>query len=271
MAKKQSLEKKKAMKAQSLQRKADREREENLILSKCLSFLAVLAVCEIYFLLCYRFFVQSPAKIVVTMTHVIGVVSWVGLAALVVGAVLAVKFRQKKHGQWWLWLAVLGAVLFLGGRLMLTIYPAGTTAMCVITPLLALAGFVYYLYQREFFCAGLGLGLAAAGGWLAHRAATSSTWGTKYIAVEVVVLILVLALLAFSIAVGRNGGVWGKGEKAITLFSGTTQYPVAYAALGFAALCVAVSLFLPALGLYLMWLSIALLFVLAVYYTIHMM
>ena len=42
MAKKQSLEKKKMIKAQSQQRKAERAKEETMILNRCLGLLGVL-------------------------------------------------------------------------------------------------------------------------------------------------------------------------------------------------------------------------------------
>ena len=271
MAKKQSLEKKKILKEQSQQRKADRVKEENAILNKCLGMLGVLVIAEIYFLICYRFFVQGTMQSLVTTSKVIGAVSWIGLAAAVVGIILAVAHRGKKHARWGNWLALLGAVLFLGGRLMLAIYPVGTTVVCVAVPLLALAGFVYYLYQKEFFCSGLGLGVAVFGMWLSRRAAGSAFWDGKALVLEIVLLIVVLALLAFSVAAGRNGGKWGKGEKEKVVFSGTTNYNVMYGTLVLAAAALLVAMFAPAAALYLMWGGIALLFVLAVYYTIHLM
>ena len=271
MAKKQSLEKKKQIRAQSMQRKADREKEEAAILNKCLGMLAVLVVAEIYFLLCYRFFVQGTMQSLVTMAGVIAVVGYIGLAAAIAGAILFAVRRRGKLAQGGVWLLLLGVILFAGSRLMLAIYPTGTTVMCAVVPLLALAGFVYYLYQKEFFCAGLGMGLAVAGMWLAHRAVGSAAWSSRYVIVEVVLLILVLALLAVTVAIGRNGGKWGKagGEKMI--FSGTSNYALAYGALVLAAVFILVGIFAAAAALYLMWAGIALLFVMAVYYTIHMM
>ena len=271
MAKKQSLEKKKQIKAQSAPRKTDRAKEEAAILNRCLGLLGVLVVAEIYFLMCYRFFVQGTMQTLVTMSNVIAVVGYVGLALAVAGVIGAVARRGKSYAHAAAWAALLGAVLFIGGRLMLAIYPAGTTVMCVAVPLLALAGFVYYLYQREFFCCGLGLGLAVAGMWLAHRAAGSASWGTRYMVVEAVLLVLVLILLALTVVIGRNEGRWGKGEKAVRVFSGATNYAVAYGALVLAAAALLAGIFAPAAALYLMWAGIALLFVLAVYYTMHLM
>lgn len=118
---------------------------------------------------------------------------------------------------------ILGLVLFGGGRLMLAIYPEGTTVMCVAVPLVALAGFVYYLYQREFFFSGLGVGLAVGGMWLAHRAVGSAVWGRQYVAIEAVLLAAVVVLLILAVAIGKNGGKWGKGDAARTVFSGTTE------------------------------------------------
>ena len=49
MAKKQSLEKKKMIRAQSLQKKEDRAKEEAALLNRCLGLLGVLVAAEIYF------------------------------------------------------------------------------------------------------------------------------------------------------------------------------------------------------------------------------
>ena len=271
MAKKQSLEKKKMIKTRSEQRKEEREKEETAILNRCLGMLGVLVVAEIFFLMCYRFFVQGTAQMLVTMAGVIGVVSWIGLAAAAAGVILAVVRRGKPHAHWGGWLLLLGLVLFAGGRLMLTIYPLGTTVACVAVPLLALAGFVYYLYQREFFCAGLGVGVAIAGMWFARRAADSASWSGKALIVEIVLLVIVLAVLAFALSVGRNGGKWGKEEREKVIFSGTTNYRVMYGVLILAAAALLAAMFAPAAAMYLMWVGIVLLFVLAVYYTIHLM
>lgn len=96
MAKKQSLEKKKMIRAQSLQKKEDRAKEEAAILNRCLGLLGVLVVAEIYFLMCYRFFVQGTMQTLVSMSNVIAVVGWIGLAVAAVGLALAVARRGKK-------------------------------------------------------------------------------------------------------------------------------------------------------------------------------
>lgn len=271
MAKKQSLEKKNALKAQSARRKTEKAKEESAILNQCLGLLGILTVAEIYFLMCYRFLVQGTFRTVAVMSDVVGVVSWIGLAVLVLGVVLAVVRRGKKYFHASIWLALFGAVLFVGGRLMLAIYPAGTTVMCVAVPLLAVAGFVFYLYQREFFCTGLGLGAAIFGMWFLRRAVGSASFGGTYGIVVAVLLVLILALLALTVVIGRNGGRWGKGEAARKVFSGTTNYTIAYVVLAASAVCLLAAAFAPAAALYLMWAGIAALFILAVYYTVHLM
>ena len=111
MAKKQSLEKKKMIRAQSLQKKEDRAKEEAALLNRCLGLLGVLVAAEIYFLLCYRFFIQGTMQTLVTMSNVIAVVGWVGLAVAAVGLVFALVRRGQKGAQWGAWLVILGLVL----------------------------------------------------------------------------------------------------------------------------------------------------------------
>lgn len=271
MAKKQSLEKKKQLKTQSMKRKAQRAKEEAAIMYHCLGMMGLLVIAEIYFLICYRFFVQGTAQQVLTMWNAVGVMTWIGLIVAAVGVVIMVTRRGKKYAQWGGWLTMLGIVVCIGSRLMLMIYPLGTTVMCVAVPLLALAGFVYYLYQREFFCGGIGLGMAIAGMWLSHKAIDSASWSRNYIWLEAVLFVAVVILAVLCVKIGRNDGKWGKDEGAVSVFSGVTNYNVLYGTLAVAAVMLLVGTFVPAVALYLMWAGIALLFVLAVYYTIHMM
>ena len=270
MAKKQSLDKKNQMKARNAQRKQERAKAESALLYRCLGMLSVLAIAEIYFLLTYRFLVQGTARSMAAMAEFNGAMVWVGLAAAVVGVVLMVVKRGKKAAHWGGWIAMLGVIVCIGSRLAITIFPTGTAVMCVAVPLLALACFVYFLYQREFFFSGLGMGLAAAGMWLSRRAADSAYWSTKYLVIEAVLLIAVLVLLFLAVKIGRSGGKWGK-EETTAVFSDSTNYAVVYGTLGIAAVMLVVGSFVPALALYLMWAGIALLFVLAVYYTMHLM
>lgn len=271
MAKKQSLEKKKQMKNQSMQRKADRQQEERVILHRCLALLAVLAVAEVYFLVCYRFFVNGTMQSLVAWADIIGVVNWAALGVALFGVILGFVCRSKPIGKLGFYLDLLGLLVFFGGSLMLSIYPMGTTVACVAMPLFALAGLVYYLYQREFFYAGLGVGLAVVGMWLARKAVGSASWSGKYMVVEIVFLVVIAVLLVLAVMIGRNGGKWKKGEQARQVFSGSTNYAMVYGSLVAAAAAILVGMFAPAAALYLMWIGIAWLFVLAVYYTVHMM
>lgn len=107
--------------------------------------------------------------------------------------------------------------------------------------------------QREFFFSGLGVGLAVGGMWLAHRAVGSAVWGRQYVAIEAVLLAAVVVLLILAVAIGKNGGKWGKGDAARTVFSGTTNYSLAYGALAAAAAAIVLGIIAPACALYLLW------------------
>ena len=132
-------------------------------------------------------------------------------------------------------------------------------------------GFVYYLYQREFFFfSGLGVGLAVGGMWLAHRAVGSAVWGRQYVAIEAVLLAAVVVLLILAVAIGKNGGKWGKGTLRGPCFPGRRIIPCLWCA-GRRRRPLCWGIIAPACALYLLWAGIALLFVLAVYYTMHLM
>lgn len=269
--KKVSVQKRRQMQNNGMQKRAQREKAEAMILNRCLILLCVLAVTESYFLLCYRFYALGTTDHMLALYPVIGVVGCVAFAVLVVSAAAAIWKRKTRVGRIGSWLAVGAGLIAVGSVLMRMIYPLGTTVMCVVTPLLALAGFVYYLYQREFFFSGVGVGLAVAGMWLSQRAAGSSNWGTRFLIFEFILFAAVMALLALAVYIGRHNGQLVRGGLAVPVFSAHTNYFIVYGALSVSAVMLIVGSFLPAAALYLMWAGIAGLFALAVYYTMRMM
>ena len=271
MAKKQSLEKKMELKNRSAQRKAERAHEESAILYRCLTMLGVLAIAEIYFLLCYKFMVNGTMEQVASMAKTVGIMSWVGLAGAAVGVVLTAVRGLQKFKRLGGWILLLGVVIAVGSQIVLRVFPTGVTFMCVAVPVLAMVGFVFYLYQKEFLFSGLGVGLSIVGAWLAHRAINSSLWSGRVLFVEIVLLVLDLILLAVSVKIAKNDGKWGKGGKGVQVFTNTTSTGLLNGALGFAAAALLIVAFAPSTALYLMWAGIGILFILAVYYTVHMM
>ncbi|MCR5825133.1 MAG: hypothetical protein K6G54_01060 [Oscillospiraceae bacterium] len=247
-------------------RKARREKSERNM-NRAVLLLTAGLVAEWYLLMVDRYYARGTVSQVVTWYDALGVLVWVGLAALAAGVVLLVLRARKP------WFARLGAVLAACGgffafssMLMRQFYPAGVMAMCVLVPVLLLLGIVYLFYQAEFSLQATALAMGIAALVLLGR---SSSLTAR--ACAVLALLGIAALLACALLLKKRGGVWKRGEREVRVLSAKADYRLA---LGVPALClvlVLVALVAPAVAFYATWVLSLAAFALAVYYTIRLM
>lgn len=224
-------------------------------------------VAEWYLLMADRYYSRGSIRQFIAWYDALGVLLWVGLAAIAAGAVL-LALRKRKA-----WFTKAGAALLGAGAfftftsaIMRRFYPSGTTAMCVLVPVLLLLGVVYLFYQAEFLvqAAALAAGIAA----LAMLGRSSSSLVRLC---AVLALCGIAVLLAGVFLLKRKGGMWKLGGAETRVFPANADYRLA---LGVPALCFALvlaALLVPALAYYATWVLAVAAFALAVYYTIKLM
>ena len=252
------------------QKKADKEKQDNLVLSRVYYVFLVGLVAECYLFLVYRGYAVGSVDSMLAWNTVLKVLMWVGLAALVIGAVVwYMKREDKKLRRIMPWVAGAGAFFALSGWVMTHFFSngMGVTTMCVLVPNVAVFVLVYLLYQHECALSTVALGGAMFTVWVRSASASSNHWKIPVI----VGCIAALALLAAA-AYLANKAQKDEGKlKKIQVLSPECDYRILYAALAVAAVGVLLAVLLPAISVYLMWLLGVALFAELVYFTTKLM
>lgn len=247
-------------------RLARREKSERNM-NRAVILLTAGLVAEWYLLMVDRYYARGTISQLLAWYDFLGVMRWVGLAVLAAGVALLVLRARKS------WFARLGgAFAVCGGFFAFTsfamrhVYPTSVTVMCVLVPVLLVLGIVFLFYQAEFFVQSTALAMGLGAAVLLSRSGT-----TLVKACSILSLLGICAIIALVLLLKNSGGVWKHGDKQTSVFSSSTDYRLT---LGVPALClalVAVSLAVPSVAFYAIWVLAAAAFALAVYYTIKLM
>ena len=252
------------------QKKAEKEKQENLILNRVYYVFLLGLAAECYLFLVYRGYAMGSVSSMLAWDTALRVLMWAGLAALVIGAAAAyVKRADKKLRKIMTWVAGTGGFFALSGWIITHFFinGAGVSAMCVLGPILAVLALIYLLYQHECALNTAALGGAMFSVWLRGAAANSSAWKIPVI-VGCVAALALLAAAAYLVSKAQKAE--GKLKK-VQVLSLECDYRILYAGLAVAAAGVLIGLLVPAISVYLMWLLGVALFAELVYYTTKMM
>ncbi|MBU5626025.1 hypothetical protein KQI82_03600 [Oscillibacter sp. MSJ-2] len=227
------------------------------------SMAVFLAGCaaEIYLLFINKYLVDGTLDQVLAMAEALPYVIYAGLGVLALGLVLLALWWKRGGAlrKTAAWIAGVGA--FVAGATFVCLHYVadGTRAMCVAVPVVMLLGVVFLLYQRECFFSVGSLSLALIALYACRRSFSPN------VKIAVCVLIAVLALIVVLVRMAeKNGG----RLKDIRLFAKETDYLPVYGSIGLSAASLAVTLIVNSAAYYAMWLLGAVLFALAVYYTV---
>ena len=228
------------------QKKA-RQHQEDSALNRGLLWVAGAIVLEFLLLMVNKYYINfrvtdSGIAAAETIVHVLRAARWVGLA----GA------------------AACGAAAVCG-YVVITFNAAGVRMLFILVPAWAGLALIYYLYQREFFLAGIAAGFAAVGLWLVR----TSGGRLLYTALTVIALILVAVL---ALALEKKGGAVVLAGREMQLLPRKANYLLVYVTCIGGIVAVAAAQFAgAAVAYYLMYAAVAWVFALLVYYTVKMM
>lgn len=252
------------------EKRAEREQAENQALRRVFNVFLLGLAAEVYLFLVYRAVTGSIDSMLVCYQTVLPVLSWLGLAMLVVGAVVGyIKRADRKVLVPMAYVGGIGLFLALSG-LMMTMFSndnRGVTTMCVLVPILAVLGLVFLLYQHECFLCTAALSGALFAVWAMGTAANSLIWRIP-VTVGMVVAAALLAVCAALVhkAQQSEGRLW-----KVRVFPVDCDYRVIYVVLAIAFVCVLAAMIVPAISYYLMWVLGILLFAELVLYTTKLM
>lgn len=169
-------------------------------------------------------------------------------------------------------LFVVSSALFITVHMVLSFQEGGVRMLFLLVPAWAALALVYYLYQREFFYSALYTGMGAVGLWLLrHRGASGrSVPLTAYGFLVLMAVMLVAGLVALN-QMKKSGGVLKLGGREIQALPADANYTFILLsfAVNVAALVLAFALG-ETVAYYLIYLLVAWLFALLVYYTVKM-
>jgi len=253
----------------------EQRHQEDLALSRGLIWVGAAIVLELLLLLVNKYYVnfystQASVNLAIALQtglKAVRIISLVGMAACAVWAWL----NMKKNGK-----ATVPVVMLLGcaalcfcSHITLAYNDSGVRMLFLLVPAWAALALVYYLYQREFFISGVFTGLGVVVLWLIRHGATSVV--TMYLFLALMVVVIGGGLLWLNM-LRKADGKMKLGGKSVEILPQDANYAIMFAvALVNVAAAVLGLLMGSTIAYYLVYVLVAGLFGLLVYYTVKMM
>ena len=249
------------------QKRADREKQENLALQRVFNVFLLGIAAECYLFVVYRNYVMGTAASLLVWYIVLRWAAIAGGVLLVAGAAAAyVKREQPKLRRIMTLVAVAGLFLAVSGWVMMRFFDKGVTTMCILVPVLTLLGLVYFLFQHECFLSTVVMAASLFTVWVCGSGLDSS-WRVPVMAGSVAAIVI-LGVLAALVRQAQKGEGKLRGVRVLSV---ECDYRVVYAVLAICAVAIVAALAAPAISYYLLWALGILLFAEMVYYTTKLM
>ena len=216
-------------------------------------------VAELYLLILRRFYVNANSDVArfAWYDHYLWILSGIGAGLLVVGVIASIALRKNVKARKNGWIAA-AAGAFVGAATLLVRWNMATLSfMTTVVPVIMLLGILWALYDRECAMALTVLGASLFVLWGFRRYGASMYVGTA-VKVCVAVYLVVLAALAWLTKSGKLSRI---------LSPKADKLPV-YAACGLSGLALLAAFLGTGVSYYAMWALAAVVFALAVYYTV---
>ena len=258
-------------------KRAERKKQEDLALTRALIWFAAAMVVEFLLLLVNKFYINFTAdtaaiQLAIALKPVLKVTAVLGLLGAVLCGLRGWKQAKATRQLPFLCLVLTTALLSVGfGSALIVIFNrAAVQLLYVLVPAGAVLALVYYLYQKDFFFSACGMGVGLLGLWLVRKSDGAHDLVVMLYAIAGALVLLTMILLALKLK--KTGGVLLLKETQLAVLPKQSDI------LSLILSCVASLLALLAGGVlgataafYLMFVLVAWLFVLLVYYTVKMM
>ncbi len=256
-------------------KKAAQRQQEDIALSRAMLWFGAAMVLELLLLIINRYFVDFPmdqVKVALVLEKVL--VAAAGLGVLGGVACLVLAWNKIRAGQAYPFRTVLGGTwllaLGISSGLVVRFGQSAMGLLYVLVPAGAVLALVYYLYQKEFFFSACGVGVGLLGLWLVRK-----NIGTHDLMVSVYMVLGVIFLLGLTVLMFRlkkTGGVLTIQGKPVELLGKQSNFVLVVASSLVSLLVMLAGLVLGAMAaFYLMFVLLAWLFLLLVYYTVKLM
>lgn len=255
------------MAQKSADKRAERRAKDERNMNRAVVLLTGGLIAEWYLLMADRFYAKGGVDQMLAWYDYLGVMRWIGLAVLAVGAALAyLKKDRPRLRNAGIAVAVVGGFLSFTSFAMRHVFPTSVTVLCVAVPVLLILGIICLFYQAEFAIQSAALAMALGALVLMNRSGS-----TRVKICAVLAIVGIAALCVLSLMAQRSGGVLGKGDKRVRLIAPGADYRPLFAVLALCLVLLALSLFIPQLPFFGTWILGIVSFALAVYYTVKLM
>lgn len=211
---------------------------------------------EMYLLMIRRYYIDGTLNQVVAWHTALPFLIAAGAVICVVGAVLALKWKSNKAKRSYaLWTSGIGAFVVLA-TVLVRLNMSFLSPLSTLIPVAMLLVLVWMLYDRECALTLTILASALVMLWICRRLGSNLAMGTalKLLGIGYILLLIVVAILV-------------KKGRFPLLQKHADPMPV-YIGSALGVVTVAVALFSTTLAYYAMWVLAAVVFALAVYYTV---
>lgn len=245
-----------------------RQKQEDIALTRALLWVVAAVVLEGLLVLVNRFYVNYYLDEVNVMLAILNVLKGVRIAALVVcvAALVWTLVQLRKGGKVTLpILAVIaGGALTICSHIALRYRDGGVSMLFWLVIAWAVLALIYYIYQREFFLSATAVGLSVLGLWFLR-------YGSGLSFEVIVVLAAIVLVLAFVLLMKQKRGTLPL-KTPVRLLPKDAGYSVVLASCAAALVALAAAMVLGATAAYyLIFIMLAWIFALFVYYTVKLM
>lgn len=244
---------------------------EDYVFRKMMLWCLGAAVAEVIMILFNRFYVHARTDEIGAMAaldKVMMVLPVVGVIGFLVFLVLGLRLWRggdlvhEGTGQF-----ILGAAFLavgVGCFIMRHYGAVGAPVVLAAIPCLGVLALLYYLFQKECFCCAVICFLTVLGLWI-YRVTSGGT--TALICMGVIAVVGIVGIL-LGRKLQQGGGVLVRGERRTRLFQSDAVYSSFYLTVLFSVLVmIAAIVFGVAVAYYAIWVVVAWLFILAVFFT----
>lgn len=256
---------------------AIRNKQEDIALTRALIWFGAAMVLEFLLLLVNKYYINFTAdsasiSLAMVLSSVIKITTVLGLLGAAVCGFFGWKHIKDKGVFPFLWLVLTATALAVGisSGLIVLFYRAAVELLYILVPAMAVLALVYYLYQREFFFSACASGVGLLGLWLVRK--NSGAHNLVVILYTALGVVSLLAILLLVLNLKKNQGILTIKGNQLPILSKQCNYLPVFLSCAFGLLALAAGLLLGStVAFYLLFVLLAWLFVLLVYYTVKMM
>lgn len=256
---------------------AIRNKQEDIALTRALIWFGAAMVLEFLLLLVNKYYINFTAdsasiSLAMALSSVIKVTTVLGLLGAAVCGFFGWKHIEDKGVFPFLWLVLTATALAVGisSGLIVLFYRAAVELLYILVPAMAVLALVYYLYQREFFFSACASGVGLLGLWLVRK--NSGAHNLVVILYTALGVVSLLAILLLVLNLKKNQGILTIKGNQLPILSKQCNYLPVFLSCAISLLALTAGLLLgSAAAFYLLFVLLAWLFVLLVYYTVKMM